>query len=212
MSSNNSYYAYERKELIPYIPENLSKTLDVGCATGLFSANLKGKINIEAWGIEMHRESAEIAKQKLDKVLIGSFDEIKDQLPLGYFDCVFFNDVLEHMVSPEECLIDIRNSVSENGVVLASIPNIRYIGAMREYLFDKDWKYQESGVMDKTHLRFFTKKSIMRMFDKCGYTIQTIEGINPIGKYSITSILNKILFNYIEDLRFTQYVIVAKPK
>lgn len=211
-SVSPNYYTYSRKELYPYIPQQLSKTLDIGCATGVFSEHIKQKFNAEVWGVEMHKESANIAEGKLDKVLIGMFDEVKDKLPIGYFDCVFFNDVLEHMMYPNECLIDVRKNIAPDGVVLASIPNVRNVAVLRELVFGKDFKYQDSGIMDKTHLRFFTKKSIIRMFEQCGYTIETIAGINPIGKYCFTSILNKILFNYIDDIRYTQFVIVAKPK
>ena len=207
----DTYYIGPRNDLKPFIPSSISKTLDVGCARGVFSNYLKQNYNNEAWGIEMHIESANVAKQKLDNVLVGPFDEVKDQIPLKYFDCIFFNDVLEHMIHPEECLTFVKKNLNSDGVVLVSLPNVRYIGAMLELIFGKDWKYQESGVMDKTHLRFFTKKSMIRMFENCGYSIQKIQGINPISKFCLTSILNKILFNYIEDVRFSQYVIIAKP-
>ena len=90
------YYFSERKELISFIPSGIRKTLDVGCASGTFSEQLKKNFNTESWGIEMVEEYAMMAKEKLDHSLHGSFDDVYHNLPENYFDCIFFNDVLEH--------------------------------------------------------------------------------------------------------------------
>jgi 2-polyprenyl-3-methyl-5-hydroxy-6-metoxy-1,4-benzoquinol methylase len=207
---NSDYYSFDRKDLAEFIPPIIKRSLDVGCASGVFSANLKEKYNNEAWGIEMVKSVAEIAKTRLDRVLTGAFDEVKDELPDNYFDCVFFNDVLEHMPYPEDCLNEIKNKVAPGGCIVASIPNMRYIGVLLELVVRKDWRYRDSGIMDKTHLRFFTKKSILRMFADCGYTVTRIKGINSISPFSLTSIINFLCFNAFEDLKYTQYVVVAK--
>lgn len=206
------YYSYERKELYPFIPDTVKRSLDVGCAKGTFSERLKKEKETETWGIEMVPEVAEIAKSKLDNVLTGAFDDVCGQLPKKYFDCVFFNDVLEHMPYPDDCLMRVRDNIVSDGRIVASIPNMRYIGLLIDLVLKKDWEYKDSGIMDKTHLRFFTKKSMIRMFDKCGYEICCIEGINPISPYCLTSIVNFLTFNSIEDVKYTQFVIVAKPK
>lgn len=212
MHNNNNYYSYERKEIHSFIPSGIKRTLDVGCASGAFSANLKENLNIEAWGIEMVADVAEIAKNKLDRVLIGTFDEVQNELPEKYFDCIFFNDVLEHMPDPESCLRDIQRHLAPNGHIIASIPNMRYIKVLLDLIFKKDWEYKDSGIMDRTHLRFFTKKSMIRMFDKCGYNIKQIKGIHKISPYSLTSIINFLMFNKMDDVKYIQFVVVASPK
>ncbi|MBD8349393.1 MULTISPECIES: class I SAM-dependent methyltransferase [unclassified Dysgonomonas] len=208
---NADYYSFDRKEIFPFIPQNIEKTLDVGCAAGVFSNKLKKERNPETWGIEMQKEAAEIAKTRLDKVLIGSFDEVSDDLPQQYFDCVFFNDVLEHMPYPETCLTKIKANVHPKGKIIASIPNMRHIEVLRELLFQKDWKYKDSGILDRTHLRFFTKKSIIRMFKDCGYKIDLIKGINSVSPYCLTSILSKLSLNSLDDIKHKQFIIVASP-
>lgn len=209
---NECYYFFERTELMPFVPKDTVKTLDIGCASGSFSASLKEKFNAETWGIEMTEKVALLAKEKMDHVFIGAFDDVYDNLPEKYFDCIFFNDVLEHMINPDECLIKVRKNLQKGKTVIASIPNIRHINILKELLIKKDWKYTESGILDKTHLRFFTKKSIIRMFNDCGYKILKIKGINSISPYCLTSILNLLMFNTLNDLKHQQYVIVATPQ
>lgn len=208
---NTGYYTFDRKEIFPFIPQGIKRTLDVGCAAGVFSTKLKEKRNPETWGIEMEKEAAEIAKLKLDKVLIGSFEEVSEELPQKYFDCIFFNDVLEHMPYPETCLKKIKTNIHQDGRIIASIPNMRYIEVLKELLFQRDWRYKDSGILDRTHLRFFTKKSIIRMFEDCGYKVDQIKGINGVSPYCLTSLLNKILFNSLDDIKYKQFLVVASP-
>lgn len=208
---NTEYYTSDRKEIFPFIPQDIKRTLDVGCATGVFSTKLKKERNVETWGIEMLETVGEIAKTKLDNVLIGSFDQVSDDLPQEYFDCIFFNDVLEHMPYPEDCLKKIRANIHPNGTIIASIPNMRHIEVLRELLFQKDWRYKDSGILDRTHLRFFTKKSIIRMFENCGYRVDRIKGINGVSPYCLTSLLNKVLLNSLDDIKYKQFLVVASP-
>ncbi len=208
---DSGYYSSDRKEIFPFIPQGIERTLDVGCATGVFSAKLKKERSTEAWGIEMLEEAAEIAKTKLDKVLIGSFDEVSGDLPQKYFDCIFFNDVLEHMPYPETCLSKIKANIHPEGKIIASIPNIRHIEVLRELLFQKDWHYKDSGILDRTHLRFFTKKSIIRMFEDCGYKIDQITGINGVSPFCLTSLINKVLLNSLDDIKYKQFLVIASP-
>ncbi len=205
------YYLSERKDIFPFIPQGIQKTLDVGCATGGFSTKLKKERNTESWGIEMQEDVAKIAKTKLDKVLVGSFDEVAHDLPQHYFDCIFFNDVLEHMSYPETCLTKIKANLRPDGKIIASIPNMRHISVLRELILKKDWKYEDSGILDRTHLRFFTKKSIIRMFEDCGYRVDLIKGINGVSPYCFTSLINMALFNSLNDTKYRQFLVVASP-
>lgn len=209
----NPYYLSAREDIQPYIPSGLKRTLDVGCAKGFFSAMLKLSKGVEeAWGIEMVEECAKEASFRLDYVLMGLFDEVYTQLPDHYFDCVFLNDVLEHMQDPEDCLMKIKNKLTPKGVIIASIPNVRHVEVLRELLFRGDWEYKDSGILDRTHLRFFTKKSMERMFEKCGYDVKMIKGINGVGKFSLTNMINVLMFNKWDDVKYRQYLIKAYSK
>lgn len=205
------YYNNIRHEMMKYLPENPKKIIDIGCGNGGFAAMLKEKTGAEAWGIEYMDDEAQIAKEKLDTVFSGKCEDFLDELPNGYFDVIYFNDVLEHLVDPYMVLDKIKYKLTFNGVVISSIPNVRYYGTFLKVLFKKEWKYEGHGVMDKTHLRFFTGKSIRRMYEELGYSVIVNEGINK--SKSIRPYLYNILVLFTHlDIRYPQYATVAKFK
>ncbi|MDV7402368.1 class I SAM-dependent methyltransferase, partial [Arthrospira platensis SPKY1] len=95
-----------------------------------------------------------------------------------YFDVVYCNDVLEHLVDPYAVLKTIYKKLRKNGQVISSIPNVRYHNTFIKTVLGKDWKYEDHGVMDFTHMRFFTQKSIRRMYEDAGFEVNLNEGIN----------------------------------
>ncbi|UKT64397.1 class I SAM-dependent methyltransferase [Pedobacter mucosus] len=203
-----SYYSHTRNELLKFLPKKIGVALDVGCAGGNFGQMLKEVFDCEIWGVEPDEKSALIAKAKLDKVFNCVFGK-EIRIPAEKtFDCIFFNDVLEHLAQPEEALQLAKKFLASNGYIIASIPNLRFYPAIISLLRHKDFKYLDAGVMDKTHLRFFTKKSIIRLFKENGYKIKAIEGINR-HRFRYLEILNFILLGSISDMHFPQYAIVA---
>lgn len=210
MKISNNYYSNTRIEMKKFIPQYAKKIIDIGCGEGVFCDSFK-KNDTELWGIEINEKVGSVAKEKLNKVLIGDVSLILDELPNNYFDCIIFNDVLEHIIDPYSVLKRIKNKLSSNGVVVCSIPNVRHVRVLRDLLFRKQWKYQESGILDRTHLRFFTKKSIKDMFDDADYQILEIRGINGTKWWKFFWI-NIFTFGFFSDSRFIQFACVAKLK
>lgn len=203
-----SYYSHTRTELVPFIPSNIKTVLDVGCAGGNFGEMLKNLYNCTVWGIEPDEKAAQIAVKKLDKVFNEGFD-LNNSLPNDQkFDCIFFNDVLEHLAQPEEALKLAANHLTIGGHIIASIPNLRFYPSLLSLVWYKDFKYLDAGVMDKTHLRFFTQKSMVRLFNDCNLKVEQIEGINK-HYFKYFEILNFLLFHKLNDMRYPQYVVVA---
>ena len=211
LKKTNKYYTDSRPEMIDFVPIGAKRVLDIGCGEGLFLLSLKKRSNVEAWGVEINHDIAEKAKTSIDKIIEGDISNIVNDLPESYFDCIVLNDVLEHMVNPYVVLEKIKTKLSTNGVIVCSIPNVRHIRVLRDLLFKKQWKYEESGILDKTHLRFFTKKSILDMFDSLNYEVLKIEGINgtELWKFFPVNVLTLGLF---ADSRYIQFACVAKPK
>ncbi len=203
------YYVQYREEMIKYIPENAKTILDVGCSEGFFGAELKKKGAI-VWGIEIEDGPANAAVKRLDKVIINTVEGAIDQLPDAYFDCIVFNDVLEHLLDPDAVLFTLKNKLTVNGVIVTSVPNVRYWKNLRKLLYKRDWKYEPNGILDRTHFRFFTKISIVRMFNDVGYDVLKIEGIN--GTKSIRfDFFNAMFLFKAGDARYLQFACVAKP-
>lgn len=207
----SGYYDNVRKEMLKFLPETAKKIMDVGCGNGAFASLVKQRNNAEVWGIELMEEEAKVAQTVLHKVFIGNCEKYIDGLPENYFDAIYFNDVLEHLVDPYAVLETLKSKLSPKGVIISSIPNVRFFRTFWRVVFLKDWKYDEYGIMDKTHLRFFTGKSIKRMYEELGYEVLIHEGIN------ITKSLKPILFNILTlftqmDIRIHQYATVAGVK
>jgi 2-polyprenyl-3-methyl-5-hydroxy-6-metoxy-1,4-benzoquinol methylase len=199
-------YGGSRSEMLQYIPQYTKTILDVGCARGEFIALAKEKLGLIAWGIEINSEAAQIAQTTLDKVISKDINDALNELPANYFDCIVFNDVLEHLIDPYTLLEGVKNFLTKDGVVIASIPNIRHAPILYQLLIKGNWDYQEYGVLDKTHLRFFTKKSIKKMFESQGYSLERIDGINCSGSWR-----TKLLIGTISDMKYQQFACVAKP-
>jgi len=196
--------------MLAYAPKNPSAVLDVGCGIGSFAEHFKNQDpTTEVWGIEYVDSEAQAAKERLGTVFSGACENHIVNLPDNFFDIIYFNDVLEHLVDPYTVLEKIRLKLKEGGVVISSIPNVRYFKSFKKVLFQKDWKYASHGTMDRTHLRFFTKKSIDRMYREAGYKVITNEGINRTK--SITPWLFNIPLLFTQmDVFYLQYATVAR--
>jgi len=216
MDYNNKsdiYYSKSRPEMLEFLPETATTILDVGCGEGIFAKSLKehSKNNLEIWGIELMEEQGLKAKNILDKVLIGKCEDLIVELPSNYFDVIYFNDVLEHLVDPSSVLNLMKAKLNDNGLIVSSIPNVRYHNTFMDLVLNKNWDYQSSGVLDKTHLRFFTKKSIVKMYESMDFEIIEHKGINR--SKSIKPYLYNILFLFSAmDIFFPQYATVVRIK
>lgn len=178
MTAKDGYFEANRHEVASLLPSTYSKVLEVGCAAGGFSEHLA--LPCETWGIEPNHIAASAAKERIGRVLIGTYDEVASQLPDGHFDLVICNDVIEHMVDHDAFLEAVKRKMTRNGVIIGSIPNIRHITALAKLLIAKDWPYSDSGILDRTHLRFFTARSLRRTFDCHGYHIEVFRGLASV--------------------------------
>ncbi len=203
------YYLSSRPELMKYIPKTAVTFLDVGCGAGNFGKEIKKRDNAVVWGVEYDKKSSDKAKKVLNKVLNGDIAEVYSQLPDGYFDCVFFNDVIEHLTDPAFALRQAKKKLKKGGIVVCSVPNLRFFPVLSQILFEKDFIYAKFGVVDETHLRFFTKKSIIRLFEDLNFEVLKIEGINKTKKF-IYQIINLLVLNIMEDSFYQQFVIIAR--
>lgn len=204
----SEYFNQQRKELAEFIPNNASKVLEIGCGAGNFRQSFPE--STEYWGIEPNHEAFSQAQKKLHKVFNSIFDNIKNDLPKDYFDLIVCNDVIEHMPDHDDFLNSITEFMSKDSHILISIPNVRYLTNLYELLIKKDWQYRSLGILDVTHLRFFTEKSIKNTLKNHNFEIIKFSGINKpdeIHKKAIVSLASAILG---KDVSYPQFAILAK--
>ena len=207
---SDSYYSQTRPEMLGLMPNGINRVLEVGCGAGEFAASLKvERPGLVVWGIEPVGAAATVATARLDRVIPQNFVPGMDALVGQQFDCIVFNDVLEHMADPDNMLRECRQYLAPGGSVVASIPNILYFYEITRILITEDWEYRDHGILDKTHLRFFTRKSIVRMFTSAGYEIDEIRGIDGFAgkKYKIA---NFFTLGRLHDWRYVQFGVRAR--
>jgi len=167
------YYSHERPELVRQVPAGPGHViLDLGCGVGALSSALKrsGRAD-EAWGVEVVPEVAERARENedLDRVLAGDIENLVEDLPPAYFTHIIAGDVLEHLVDPWTTLGRLRLRLRPGGRFICSLPNIRNLSFIARLLVGGRFEYRDSGVMDRTHLRFFARKDVLELFRAAGF-------------------------------------------
>jgi SAM-dependent methyltransferase len=191
--------------MLPFIPAGASTVLDIGCSRGLFGAQLRqADPSRKLVGIEPKLAAAEEAAAHYDEVICGLFP---DDMPDGrQFDCIVCNDVIEHTVDPWRMLRAAAPFLSPDGRLVASIPNLRYYIVVRDLALRGRFEYADWGILDRTHLRFFTRSSVERLFPDCGYEIEQLTPINPI-KLRRAALLDVVGWR---DMRYQQFAVVAR--
>jgi len=202
--SEQFYFGCDRPEMVQFLPNEYSKVLEIGCNAGNFRQFVSKPC--EYWGVEPFEEAANVAKTKIDKVIVDFYDKVADEIPDNYFDLVIANDVLEHMEQPWNFLKSIKKNMTEKASLILSIPNVRYYENLKKLLLHKDWKYEDYGTLDITHLRFFTEKSIIRLLGETEFKIEMMKGINPVKirkRHLLKYWFAKFIFG--ADIKFLQF-------
>jgi len=197
--------------MLDYIPKTAARVLDVGCGAGIFGGMVRESLHAEVWGIEIDESIADEAREKLDEVHIGDVAQVLRSLPKSYFDCIVFNDILEHLADPYQVLANALEYLTHDGRIVCSVPNVRYYTVLYKLLIEKNWRYSDSGVMDKTHLRFFTIVSLKIALQQVGYEVLEITGINPTD-FLGAHLLKYGTFGWLRDCIYPQIACVAQPR
>ncbi len=179
---DSTYYRQARPELVAQIDAPASRVLDLGCGAGMVASAIRERCEVEEiWGIEVVPDVAEQARQNsaLDRVLCGDIQDLIEQLPERSFGFIVAGDVLEHLVDPWSVLAALRDRLEPGGKFICSVPNIRNFTFILELLFRRRFEYRDAGVMDRTHLRFFTRKDVEIMFHDAGYDDIRIGPVRP---------------------------------
>ena len=149
-----------------------SKVLDVGTASGTLARMCANK-PLQLFGVEPNAEWAQVAAPLYGRIWVGPIDEIQEECLEGY-DAVVLGDILEHLPSPEQVLQKLVEYQSPDCLFIISVPNIANLWVRLNLLFGR-FEYTDRGILDRTHLRFFTRKSLVAMLENAGLSILSIQ-------------------------------------
>lgn len=218
---SSTYSCHVRMDIIQLI--DFSKkprtVLEAGCACGSNFIEIKNHVSdIKCTGIELNAHSAAIAKLFAD---VYAMDLEKLDRPEWHdkFDIIVMGDILEHLKDPWQAVRNMFCLQSPGGEILISVPNIMHFSIFNQ-MFHGDWEYEDAGILDRTHLRFFTKKTAQRLLEQAGYQIRSITSIQWFSNRGpqMQEFINKLrplLSNGIEmeQILSEQWIIVGeKPK
>ncbi len=163
------YYAGGRSDFVGWLEANPNaRILELGSGDGSTSALAKASAKCKEYvGIEMFEEAAQKSRAVIDKVHIGDVDQLKLPYPENYFDALIMSEVIEHLIDPEDTVRKLLKLVRTDGLVMASSPNVASFQMILQ-LWNGRFDYQDSGYMDRTHLRWFTPETFREFFEDLG--------------------------------------------
>lgn len=156
------------------IPAEVRSVVEVGCSTGGLAQALKGqRPEVRFVGLELDPKAAELARQRCDEVLQVDIDQAGPDFyaRLQGSDCWVFGDVLEHLRDPWHVLAEVAKVLAPGGCVVASIPNAQH-WSVQARLNMGQFQYEATGLMDRTHLRWFTRQTMLQLFDSAGLRVE----------------------------------------
>lgn len=166
------YYEQARPEVAALVPSRCRRVLEIGCGSGQLGRLLRQRGH-HVTGLELVPEIAELARCRLDHVVTADVERDGFPFPLASFDALIFADLLEHLVDPWRVLREAVEVLADDGVVVASIPNVQNIDVLCRLLRGR-WEYRERGILDFGHLRFFTLHGIRALFAQAGLTVEHV--------------------------------------
>lgn len=209
-NSELEYYQNPRDDIRSLISGRFERCLDIGCGAGIVGSTLvRDGVAASSDGIELNQAAATAAKKVLSQVYTTDLSHSTDGIPLGVYDLVLCLDVLEHMVDPWAALRRVRSLMKPGDTLVISLPNVRNFRVTIPLFLKGEWRYESSGLLDVTHLRFFTRKTAISLVAETGFSISQIHSTSrkPLSKSWWADLLTFGLFRELLDF---QYVIQAR--
>jgi len=217
---DDHYFEFDRPELRELVPAAARRVLDVGCGAGALGAALREERGIEVMGLELSPAAAARARERLDAVVEADLDAL-EELPFerGSFDAMVFGDVLEHLRDPHRLLRALRPWLADDGALVCSIPNVGHWSVVLPLLTQDRWPYADAGLLDRTHVHFFTLVEAQLMLQECGFTVEsaattTLAQSSPPTVDHLTRFLAALGTDDAlarQRLNAYQYLLVARP-
>jgi 2-polyprenyl-3-methyl-5-hydroxy-6-metoxy-1,4-benzoquinol methylase len=208
-SATDVYFNRERPSLVALVKPGPNAVLDLGCGAGAVGRKLRetGKAE-EVVGVELFSLAAREAARHYTEVHSGDIEEMT--LPYAKrFDYILCGDILEHLKDPYAVVNKVHGWLKDDGRFICSLPNVRYWRVLTELAFRGAWDYRDAGVMDRTHLRFFTRRSCFRMLTEANFIVERWQMLLGGRRYLL---LNAVTLGLFKEFLGPQIVVLARKR
>ena len=213
-NKTQEYFAAARTDVATLLPARVESVLEVGCGTGATLRWLKEHSPVgHTTGIELFESAAQSARPYVDRLIVGDAERLvaAGVLASEEFDLILCLDVLEHMIDPWEFVSRITRTLKPGGTLIASIPNVRHLSVIADLVARGRWDYRSAGILDRTHLRFFTLSTAKDLLSsKELEVVELLYNVSPVRSRS--GLLNFVTFGLLKGLLATQFVLASRKK
>jgi SAM-dependent methyltransferase len=205
---NQDYFNQSRDGILAEIKKGPNVILEIGSGAGGTAKIIRseGKAS-QLIGVEINQDAAKLSEKYFDKVFVGNIEEMELGTIGGSFDYIIMGDVIEHLIDPWSLIGELKELLKSDGCIIAMIPNVQNLKVVVPLLCG-DWAYGDWGLLDKGHLRFFTKKTMINLFELNKLSISSIKPDLPNSSKS--GLLNKVTLGLLEGFLTGHYLVVAK--
>lgn len=213
VGKSESYFSHARREIASLLPVHCGRVLEIGCGSGSTLGWLRqNKKTSRTVGVEIAETAAAAARANADEVYCLDFEHI--ELPAGNdeFDVILCLDVLEHMVNPWDTVDRlVSRYLKPGGVLVVSLPNVRHYSVVLPLLFRGRWTYEDAGLLDRTHLRFFTRQTAFELLAHDKLEAVQYKDAKPDWR-TRKGVFNNLTGGIFRDLLTYQYCLAVRKK
>ncbi|MES2422856.1 MAG: class I SAM-dependent methyltransferase [Pseudomonadota bacterium] len=205
------YFGHVRREVAPALPQRCGRVLELGCGAGATLGWLRQRPGTtHTTGIEIFPDAAQRAREMADEVHCLDFERQALPAPDATFDTILCLDVLEHMVDPWRVVHRlVTQHLAPGGTLVVTVPNIRHHTVVLPLLLRGRWQYEEAGILDRTHLRFFSQHSAIALLAHPKLTAASCTPLS-FAENRLKRIINRATFRWFEGLVTPQYLLSAR--
>lgn len=196
-----------------------SRVLELGSATGYFTEHLTTTLKCHVDCVELCQEMAARAKNFCQQMLVADLDKVilEDHFNIESYDYIVIADVLEHLAFPQAVLVSCRKLLKPYGKLLLSVPNIAH-AAVIGGLLRGEFNYTDEGLLDRTHIHFFTQKSLKQILTAANFKIDLLDAVVRLPEQTeigddyldLSNVLQKALYDQPDSLAY-QFIVTASP-